>query len=65
MAQSASGAQTPTYGQKLTVGSTWKQVQNGDSITTASGQTVTVAAINTTKGNIAVASGNAAAVVGS
>lgn len=64
VAQSASGAQTPTYGQKLTVGSTWKQVQNGDSITTASGQTVTVAAINTTKGNIAVASGNAAAVVG-
>ena len=64
VSQSASGAQTPTYGQELTVGSTWKKVQNGDSITTASGQTVTVAAINTTKGNIAVASGNAAAVVG-
>ena len=64
VAQSASSAQTPTYGQELTIGSTWNQVQNGDSITTASGQTVTVAAINTTKGNIAVASGNAAAVVG-
>ena len=64
VAQSASGAQTPTYGQALTIGSTWTQVQNGDSITTASGQTITVAAINATRGNIAVASGNAVAVVG-
>ena len=61
VAQSASGAQTPTYGQALTSG--WTPVQNGDSFTTASGQTVTIAAVNATKGNIAVASGNAAAVV--
>lgn len=62
VAQSNTGAQTPTYGQALTSG--WTPVQNGDSFTTASGQTVTIAAVNATKGNIAVASGNAAAVVG-
>lgn len=62
VAQSASGAQTPTYGQALTSG--WTPVQNGDSIATASGQTITVAAVNATRGNIAVASGNAVAVVG-
>lgn len=63
VAQSASGAQTPTYGQQLQGGS-WAQVQNGDSILTSSGQTITVAAINVGKGNTAVASGNAVAVVG-
>lgn len=63
VAQSASGAQTPSYGQQLTIG-TWTQVQNGDSITTSSGQTITIAAVNATKGNAAVASGNAVAVVG-
>ena len=62
VAQSNTGAQTPTYGQALTSG--WTPVQNGDIFTTASGQTVTIAAVNATKGNIAVASGNAAAVVG-
>lgn len=62
VAQSASGAQTPAYGQALTSG--WTPVQNGTSFTTSSGQTITVAAVNATKGNIAVASGNAAAVVG-
>ena len=62
VAQSASSAKTPTYGQALTSG--WTTVQNGDSFTTASGQTVTIAAVNATKGNIAVSSGNAVAVVG-
>lgn len=61
VAKSDSGAQTPTYGQKIT---DWTPVQNGSSFTTASGQTVTIAAVNTTKGNAAVASGNSAAVVG-
>lgn len=62
VAKSESSAQTPTYGQALTSG--WTPVQNGDSFTTASGQTVTIAAVNATKGNTAVASGNAVAVVG-
>lgn len=62
VAKSASSAQTPTYGQALT---DWTPVQNGASITTASGETVTIAVVNATKGNTAVASGNAAAVVGS
>lgn len=62
VAKSDSGAQTPTYGQALTSG--WTPVQNGTSFTTSSGQTITIAAVNATKGNIAVASGNAAAVVG-
>lgn len=61
VAKSDTGAQTPSYGQKIT---DWTPVQNGDSFTTASGKTVTIAAINVGKGNIAVASGNAAAVVG-
>lgn len=62
VAQSASGAQTPTYGQALTSG--WTTVSNGSTITTSSGQTITVAAVNVTKGNTAVASGKAVAVVG-
>lgn len=62
VAKSGPSAQTPTYGQALTSG--WTPVQNGTSFTTASGQTVTIAAVNATKGNTAVASGNAAAVVG-
>lgn len=62
VAKSGSGAQTPTYGQALTSG--WTPVQNGTSFQTASGQTVTIAAVNATKGNTAVASGNAVAVVG-
>lgn len=56
------GAVSVTYGQALTG---WTDVTNGTSFTTKSGDTVTVALVNTTKGNIATASGSALAVVGS
>ena len=59
---SGSGATSVTYGQKLT---DWTDVQNGSEITTAAGHTVTVALVNTTKGNEAVAVGSASATVGS
>ena len=62
VAKSAASADLPDYGEALTSG--WTAVNNGDAITTASGQTITVALVNTTKGNIAVAGGSAAAVVG-
>lgn len=55
------GAVSVTYGQALTG---WTDVTNGTSFTTKSGDTVTVALVNTTKGNIATASGSALAVVG-
>lgn len=55
------GAVSVTYGQALT---DWTDVTNGASFTTKSGDTVTVALVNTTKGNIATASGSALAVVG-
>ena len=55
------GAESVTYGQALTG---WTDVTNGTSFTTKSGDTVTVALVNTTKGNIATASGSALAVVG-
>lgn len=51
-----------TYGQALT---DWTDVTNGASFTTNPGDTVTVALVNTTKGNIATATGSALAVVGS
>lgn len=56
------GAESVTYGQALTG---WTDVTNGTSFTTKSGDTVTVALVNTTKGNIATATGSALAVVGS
>lgn len=56
------GAVRVTYGQALT---DWTDVTNGASFTTKSGDTVTVALVNTTKGNIATATGSALAVVGS
>lgn len=56
------GAVSVTYGQALT---DWTDVTNGASFTTKSGDTVTVALVNTTKGNIATATGSAPAVVGS
>lgn len=56
------GAVSVTYGQALTG---WTDVTNGTSFTTKSGDTVTVALVNTTKGNIATATGSALAVVGS
>ena len=59
---SGSGATSVTYGQKLT---DWTDVQNGSEITTAAGHTVTIALVNTTKGNEAVAVGSASATVGS
>ena len=59
---SGSGATSVTYGQKLT---DWTDVQNGSEITTAAGHTVTVALVNTTKGNEAVAVGSASVTVGS
>lgn len=43
----------------------WTDVTNGASFTTKPGDTVTVALVNTTKGNIATATGSALAVVGS
>lgn len=54
------GAVSVTYGQALT---DWTDVTNGASFTTKSGDTVTVALVNTTKENIAT--GSALAVVGS
>lgn len=62
VAKSGASATLPTYGQELTSG--WTPVVNGTALETASGQTIIVALINTTKGNIAVAGGSAAAVVG-
>ena len=62
VAQSGSSASLPTYGQALTSG--WTPVSDGYSMTTATGQTITLALVNATKGNIAVAGGSAAAVVG-
>lgn len=56
------GAVSVTYDQALT---DWTDVTNGASFTTKSGDTVTVALVNTTKGNIATATGSALAVVGS
>lgn len=56
------GAVSVTYGQALT---DWTDVTNGASFTTNPGDTVTVALVNTTKGNIATATGSALAVVGS
>lgn len=56
------GAVSVTYGQALT---DWTDVTNGASFTTKPGDTVTVALVNTTKGNIATATGSAPAVVGS
>lgn len=62
VAQSGASASLPTYGQALTSG--WTAVKNGDAITTAASQVITVALVNTTKGNTAVAGGSATAVVG-
>lgn len=56
------GAVSVTYGRALT---DWTDVTNGASFTTNPGDTVTVALVNTTKGNIAAATGSAPAVVGS
>lgn len=63
VAKSDTGATSVNYGDALTSG--WTEVTDGSSFTTASGQTVTVALVNKTKGNIATAVGSAAAVVGS
>lgn len=62
VAKSGASADLPDYAKACTTG--WTPVNNGDSFTTASGQTITVALVNTTKGNTATAGGSAAAVVG-
>lgn len=62
VAKSGASADLPDYGEACTSG--WTPVSNGASLTSASGQTVTVALVNTTKGNTATAGGSAAAVVG-
>lgn len=62
VAKDGTGAETVTYGQKLTSG--WTEVKNGDAITTATGHVVTVALVNATKGNAATTAGSASAVVG-
>ncbi len=62
VAKSGASADLPDYGEACTSG--WTAVQNGSALETASGQTITVALVNTTKGNTAVAAGSAAAVVG-
>lgn len=62
VAKSAASAQLPTYGQQLSSG--WTPVTNGTAITTATSQVITVALVNTTKGNAAVAGGSVTAVVG-
>ena len=62
VAKSAASADLPDYGETLTSG--WTPVTNGTSITTAASQVITVALVNTTKGNAAVSGGSATAVVG-
>lgn len=62
VAKSGASADLPDYSEACDSG--WTPVNNGDSFTTASGQTITIALVNTTKGNIATAAGSAAAVVG-
>lgn len=62
VAKSGASANLPDYGEACTSG--WTPVANGAALTTASGQTITVALVNTTKGNTATAGGSAAAVVG-
>lgn len=62
VAKSGASADLPDYGEACTSG--WTPVTNGTAVTTASGQTITVALVNTTKGNTATAGGSAAAVVG-
>lgn len=62
MAQSGASEADVDYGEKLSSG--WTEVQNGASLTTASGQTISVALVNKTKENAAVALGSASAVVG-
>lgn len=62
VAKSGASADLPDYAEACTTG--WTPVQNGDAITTAASQVITVALVNTTKGNTAVAGGSATAVVG-
>ena len=62
VAKTGASADLPDYGEALTSG--WTAVNNGDSFTTAASQVITVALVNTTKGNTAVAGGSATAVVG-
>lgn len=62
VAKSGAAADLPDYGEACTSG--WTPVNNGDAFTTASGQTITVALVNISKGSIATAGGSAAAVVG-
>lgn len=62
VAKSGTGAESVNYGDKLTTG--WTPVYDGFAMTTKAGDTITVALVNTTKGNIATAVGSAAAVVG-
>lgn len=62
VAQSASANTLPTYGQALTSG--WTPVTNGSILTTASGQYIVCALVNSTKGNTATAASAVSAVVG-
>ena len=62
VAKDGASAQLPTYGQDLSSG--WTPVVNGTAVTTETGHVITVALVNTTKGNIATAGGSATAVVG-
>ena len=62
VAKSGAAADLPDYGEVCTSG--WTPVNNGDSFTTASAQVITVALVNTTKGNTATAAGSATAVIG-
>lgn len=62
VAKDGASAQLPTYGQALSSG--WTPVVNGTAIETETGHVITVALVNTTKGNIATAGGSATAVVG-
>lgn len=61
VAKAGTGAETVNYGDKLTTG--WTIVTDGAELAAASGNTVTVAVVNTTKGNAATAVGTALAVV--
>lgn len=58
--QVGASAASVSYGDKLTTG--WTPVQNGQTITADTGTTITVARVNTSRGNAATAVGSATVV---
>lgn len=62
VAKSGASADLPDYAEACTSG--WTPVNNGDAITTAASQVITIALVNLTKESTATAAGSATAVVG-